>query len=336
MEKYRDGQKELHCVFIDCEKVYDRVPRSDVWNCLRLKEVDEKYVRLIHNMHEGTMTKVKSIVGTTESFQVKGGLHQGSSLSPLLFAIVIDCMTEAVQRVALWDLMFADDVALNGESIEEVEERLEQRRRVMEDRGMKVSRQKTEYLCMGAPVPEREAKMQGVQINRVQEFKCLGCTVQSDGASEKEVAERIQAGWIAWRKTTGVLCDRKVPAKLKGRLFELMAKPAMGWDGRGTGNQGTGEEDEGGRDEDATIRTWEDETGQDSEHRHQEDNWRWRVGGEVERVQTKMARSCDHKRRRIRGKESEKNGGWKEKGGKTEKEMGGLCQEGYGGSGSDG
>ena len=85
-----------------------------------------------------------------------------------------------------------------------------------------------------------------------------------------------------------------------------------------------------------TIRTGEHEIGQDSERQHQEDNWSWRVGGELKRVQTKMARSCYQKRRRTRGKESEKNGGWKEKEGRTEKEMGGLCQGGYGGSGSDG
>ena len=53
-------------------------------------------------------------------------------------------------------------------------------------------------------------------------------------------------------------------------------------------------------------------------------------------MQTKMAGSCDQKRRSILGNESEKNGGWREKEGKTEKEMGGLYQGGYGGSGSDG
>ena len=53
-------------------------------------------------------------------------------------------------------------------------------------------------------------------------------------------------------------------------------------------------------------------------------------------MQTKMAWSCDQKRRRIRGKEIEKNRGWKEKEGKAEKEMGPLYQGGYGGSGSDG
>ena len=57
--------------------------------------------------------------------------------------------------------------------------------------------EKTEYLCMGEQEPERELKMQGLKHNRIQEFKYLGSTVQSDGASNKEVGKRIQAGWIA-------------------------------------------------------------------------------------------------------------------------------------------
>ncbi len=227
MEKYREGQKDLHSVFIDLEKAYDRVPRTEVWNCLRLKGVQEKYIRLIQDMYEGSTTSVKCVVGTTESFQVKVGLHQGSALSPFLFATILDCLTEAVQKDTPWDLMFADDIALNGETNADVEERLEQWRKALEDRGMKVSRQKTEYLCMGDQDRERNVEMQGVKLKRVQEFKYLGSTVQSDGAADKEVGKRIQAGWNAWRKITGILCDRRVPARLKGRLFKTMVRPAM-------------------------------------------------------------------------------------------------------------
>lgn len=62
----------------------------------------------------------------------------------------------------------------------------------MEDRGMKVSRQKTEYLYMERREPEREVEMQGVKLNKVQQSNFLGSTVQSGETSEREVGKRIQ------------------------------------------------------------------------------------------------------------------------------------------------
>ena len=64
MEKSREG----HCVFIDLEKAYDRVLREELWNCLHLKEVEEKYIRLIMNMYRESSTRVRCAAGTTEEF----------------------------------------------------------------------------------------------------------------------------------------------------------------------------------------------------------------------------------------------------------------------------
>ena len=87
MEKHREKQKELHMVFIDLEKAYDRVPRQEVWRCMREKGV-QKYVTIVQDMYEGARTRVKSSVGLTD--MIPWRIHQGSSLSPYLFAMIMD------------------------------------------------------------------------------------------------------------------------------------------------------------------------------------------------------------------------------------------------------
>ena len=52
MEKNQEKQKELHMVCIDLEKAYDRVPRQEVWRCMREKGVPEKYVIIVQDMYE--------------------------------------------------------------------------------------------------------------------------------------------------------------------------------------------------------------------------------------------------------------------------------------------
>ena len=97
-----------------------------MWNCLGLKEVNGKYIRLIRDMYEDSKATVRSVACTTESFLVKLGLHQGSELILFLYAIVIYCLTSEVQRPASGDMLFADDVAVNGETSGEEVERLEE------------------------------------------------------------------------------------------------------------------------------------------------------------------------------------------------------------------
>ncbi|KAK3573623.1 hypothetical protein QTP86_029993, partial [Hemibagrus guttatus] len=227
MEKYRDGQRELHCVFVDLEKVYDRVPREELWYCMRKSGVAEKYVRVVQDMYERSRTVVRCAVGQTEEFKVEVGLHQGSALSPFLFAIVMDQLSEEVRQESSWTMMFADDIVICSESREKVEENLERWRFALERRGMKVSRSKTEYMCVNEREGSGTVRLQGEEVKKVQEFKYLGSTVQSNGECGKEVKKQVQAGWNGWRKVSGVLCDQKISARIKGKVYRTVVRPAM-------------------------------------------------------------------------------------------------------------
>lgn len=49
----------------------------------------------------------------TEEFGVKV-VHQGSALSPFLFAVVIDRLTDDVRQESSWAMVFADDIMICG------------------------------------------------------------------------------------------------------------------------------------------------------------------------------------------------------------------------------
>ncbi|KAK3543189.1 hypothetical protein QTP70_012289 [Hemibagrus guttatus] len=231
----REGEKDLysigmvreHCVFVDLEKAYDRVPREELWYCMRKSGVAEKYVRVVQDMYERSRTVVRCAVGQTEEFSVEVGLHQGSALSPFLFAMVMDQLSEEVRQESPWTMMFADDIVICSESREQVEENLERWRFALERRGMKVSRSKTEYMCVNEREGSGTVRLQGEEVKKVQEFKYLGSTVQSNGECGKEVKKRVQAGWNGWRKVSGVLCDRKISARIKGKVYRTVVRPAM-------------------------------------------------------------------------------------------------------------
>ena len=36
-----------------------------------------------------------------------------------------------------------------------------------------------------------------------------------------------KSDWYSWRKITGVLCDKRVPEKVKGKMYKTIVQPAM-------------------------------------------------------------------------------------------------------------
>ena len=92
---------------------------------------------------------------------------------------------------------------------------------------MKVSRSKTEYFCINGGNDDETVKMEDTKVPRVKEFKYLGSTAQESGSCEREVKKRVQAGWNGWRKVSGVIFDRRLLARVKGKVYSLVVRPAM-------------------------------------------------------------------------------------------------------------
>ena len=95
-EEYQKKNKKLCMCFVDMEKAFDRVPRKMMEGAMRKKGISEVIVRALMSLYDGAKTRVRVKSAYSEEFEVKVGVHQGSALSPLLFAIVVDIITRGV------------------------------------------------------------------------------------------------------------------------------------------------------------------------------------------------------------------------------------------------
>ena len=153
------------------------------------------------------------------------GLHQGSALSPLLFTIITDVIAENIATTLPRAMLFAGDLVLCEETKEEAEQQLDVWRNPTENRGLRVSRQKTEYL---APLALKcRLTMDNQELPTVSKFKYLGSIFYSEGGVETDCKSRVRLAWNKWRELTGVVCVEKVPLKLKHQLYKTAIKPTL-------------------------------------------------------------------------------------------------------------
>ena len=72
--------------------------------------MDEWLIRTVMALYTEACTVVRTDAGLSESFEVKVGLHQGSVLSPLLFATVMDVVSSEARSGLPSELLYADDL----------------------------------------------------------------------------------------------------------------------------------------------------------------------------------------------------------------------------------
>ena len=77
---------------------------------MRQKGVPEYLKDGVMSLYKGCKTAVSFDKELSSLFSVKVGVHDGSSLSSLLFIMVMDVLTENVRDGSLMELLYADDV----------------------------------------------------------------------------------------------------------------------------------------------------------------------------------------------------------------------------------
>ena len=104
---------------------------------LRKLGVDEWLIHTVMALYTEACTVFRTDAGLSESFEVKIGLHQGSVLSPLLFAAVMDVVSSEPRSGLPSELLY--DLVIMAPTMEQLGRRVADWRASLLGKGLKVN-----------------------------------------------------------------------------------------------------------------------------------------------------------------------------------------------------
>ena len=130
--------------------------------------------------------------------------YQGSVLSPLLFIIVLEALSREFRCGVPWEDLYADDLVIIAESLEECVRRLLTWKEAMEEKGLRVNAGKTKIMICGTGLDLLQSSG---------EFPCAVC---------RTGVERLE-----FKELKTVLSSCHLSFKTRGHVYSTCVRSAM-------------------------------------------------------------------------------------------------------------
>ena len=244
---------ELWACFVDFKQAYDRVRRDLLWAKLEARGLGGEWQAAVRALYAEVPMSVRTEEGLAECFLATLGLLQGCPLSPTLFGLYIDDFEEwlwtaaaggarldspLLAGLAVWVLLYADDMALVATSAAGLQAQLDLLAAYCERWDITVNAIKTKLMLLAgarsATAAVRAAAAAGLtfageSLEAVSSFRYLGIVFE---------AARPLAGSAAPARTAAAraalaACNSRcaalgvVAARVRMRLFSTMVDSVL-------------------------------------------------------------------------------------------------------------
>ncbi|KAJ0176387.1 hypothetical protein K1T71_007566 [Dendrolimus kikuchii] len=145
-------------------------------------------------MYRDSDSIVRTAVGDTTPFPITVGVHQGSVLSPFLFSVILDEVSNSIRDAheqPPWLLMYADDIALADSDRGRLVQRVNAWKRSLENGGLKLNVAKTEYLACNTTDPT-SVRIGEDTVERTDQFKPVLYGLKEG------VGVKVRKGMLRW------------------------------------------------------------------------------------------------------------------------------------------
>jgi len=225
VEKAREFQKNIYSASLTTlNKAFDCVDHNKLWKILKEMGIPDHLTCLLRNQHVGQEATVRTRRGKTDWLQTGKGVHQGRILSPCLFNLYAEYITQngrldegqvgiKISRRNISNLRYADDTTLMAESEGELKNLLMKVKEESEKPGLKLNIQKTKVM---ASSPTTSWQMNGETMQTLTDFIFLGSKITADGDCSHKIKRPLLLG-------------RKAMTNLKAMVFPVVMYGCERW-----------------------------------------------------------------------------------------------------------
>ena len=188
-------------------------------------------LRVIKNLYWKQTAKVAIDGQLSENIDIRRGVRQGCILSPILFNVYAD----KVFKEALYEceygikvngkymnnIRYADDTVLFADSVQALQEIVSRVNDEGKKYGLSINERKTKFMVLSREEhPDARITINNKRIERVQEFKYLGCYITSDLEPEIEIRRRCGYAKNAFGKMKKMFTDKSLNLQSRQRLLK--------------------------------------------------------------------------------------------------------------------
>ena len=238
IEKIRDSNNEGFITFIDYSKAFDSVIHSKLLEVMTKMAFPKHLISLIASLYQDQKATIRWNNENCAPFNIQKGVRQGCILSPHLFNIY----TEQIMREAdidgmginiggrdITNLRYADDTALLSDSLTSMKRILYRVDTAGKQAGLQLNAKKTKVMHIPDKKPTETSiiKINGTNLENVENFKYLGSTKTADGTCRKDIITRIGMAKQRMVQLNNIWKDRSIPTQLKMKILQCLVWPIM-------------------------------------------------------------------------------------------------------------
>ena len=235
-------KQRLYVCFVDLKRCFDSINRNALWYKLYKTGIQGRLLRVIRDMYSKVRSCVKQCNSFSEYFEYAVGLRQGEVISPILVSLFMEDLELFLQKdvnsglliddIVLIILLFADDMAVIGRSVEELQESLNLLHTYCNTWGLEVNTEKTKIVVFRKRGQKRIDEIwtyNGDILDIVDDFNYLGTIFNYTGSFTKNQDHVVGKSLKALNALLYNCSKIKLKPKLLCQLFDSFVGSILGY-----------------------------------------------------------------------------------------------------------